>query len=186
MPEANAAPVASVYPRSVFTMLGKTGEVHAIEDVTHVCPDSLCRDRREQPPANLVSDTMVVLGHHVLPTDVSSRWLPSIDGKWAGFGENDAPSARSNDGEPADLHTYKKQIHAQARSQGWARRSRSRLFEQFRRSIRGPARAGLWYGHFHFPHASTAPCPTAPSTSTTAQRGRTRRQPSASPTPRPE
>lgn len=151
VPDPNAAPIASVYPRSVFTMLGRSGQVHAIEDVTHICPNSICSDRRAPSPSGLLSDTAIVFGHNVLPSGLESSWLPSIDGQWSGFGDDNDAVAPSTANQPT-LGNYKAELHRKLAAQG-GRADPVTLFNQYLESIKGPARSGLWYGHFHFPHS---------------------------------
>ena len=104
LPQAGAAgasvPLAAEHPRSVFTMLAGTHEVRAHEWVTRICPAELCADGAPTPASrapSLLRDVAVISGHQVLPQEVARRWLPSISGQWAGFGDAGADS-RSDGG----------------------------------------------------------------------------------------
>jgi hypothetical protein len=151
VPAPNAAPVASVYPRSLFTLLGRSGKVHAIEDVTHICPNSICSNRATPSPSGLLSDTAIVLGHSVLPSGLESSWLPSLDGQWSNFGDDSASVEPTTANQPT-LGSYRAKFHAKLDAQG-GRADPITLYNQYLASIRGPVRSGLWYGHFHFPHS---------------------------------
>jgi hypothetical protein len=153
IPESReAAPVAAEYPRSLFTMLGRSGPVHAIEDVTHVCPDAICGKRASLGTDTLLSDLEVLVGYNVLPQDLEDRWLPSLDGKWADFSHDESSTARTNGTDSADAKSYIDALKQQRAVTG--REDPGELATRWVRSIEGPARAGLWYGHFHLPHRS--------------------------------
>ena len=164
-PGPNAAPVASVYPRSLFTMLGRSGPVHAIEDVTHICPNSICSDRRTPSPSGLLSDTAIVFGHNVLPSGLESSWLPSIDGQWSEFGDDNDAVPPSTANQPT-IGDYKAAVPPQARSAGRAGRSGRRCSTSTsRRSMarRGP---GSGTGTSTSRTRGYKRCPTARCTST--------------------
>jgi hypothetical protein len=151
VPESReAAPVAAEYPRSLFTMLGRTGPVDAIEDVTHVCPDAICGKRASLGTGTLLSDLEVLVGYNLLPHGLEDRWLPSLDGKWADFAHDEASTARTGGDE--DAATYIDALKQRRAATG--RQDPGELATRWVSGIRGPARAGLWYGHFHLPHRS--------------------------------
>ncbi len=151
LPDPEAAPVAAVFPRSLFTLLGEAGPVRAIEDVTHICPDSICADDRSPRPKALLSDLAVVLGHNLLPDGLETRWLPSLDGQWSDFGTS-ADAVEPSASPPPSLERYKQAFWRELKARG-GRADPVGLFNDFVKSVHGPARSGLWYGHFHFPHA---------------------------------
>jgi hypothetical protein len=146
-----AAPVAAQYPRNLFTMLGRSGPVHATEDVTHLCPEAICGKRASLGTGSLLSDLEVLVGYNVLPADLESRWLPSLDGKWADFA-HDEPAMPGAAGGPSGARTFidalKKQRAVTPREDPGA------VAERWVASIEGPVRSGLWFGHFHLPHRS--------------------------------
>ena len=150
IPDPDAAPVAAVYPRTLFTMLGRSGPVRATEDVTHLCPDSICGSRPTVSSTSLLKDTAIVLGHSILPDGMESEWLPSLDGRWSDFGDESAAVEPSGAPPPS----AKKYLDALSRTRAAAggRTDPVVLFKQFVASIKGPARPALWYGHFHLPH----------------------------------
>lgn len=41
-PKGDAPPTATSYPNNLFTLFGSSYRVHAVERVTHMCPDSIC------------------------------------------------------------------------------------------------------------------------------------------------
>ncbi len=92
------------FKNSVFTMLAGTHEVHSVEPVTRVCPDSICKRRASGSVrsrlSSLVHDLTIVSGRITLPADLADR-LPAVDTDFEGFdnaddvqiGEKDASSA---------------------------------------------------------------------------------------------
>jgi hypothetical protein len=131
-------------------MLGRSGPVRATEDVTRLCPDSVCGNARSVDPAGLVADTSIVLGHNILPEGLESDWLPSLDGQWSDFGNEPEPDDADAASAP-DATDFLLSERAARAAQG-GRVDPVELFDQFVASIHGPARPALWYGHFHFPH----------------------------------
>jgi hypothetical protein len=145
-------PTSRQYPRSVFTLLGASYDVRALEPITHVCPTDLCPRRPEEPPParlrSLAGDLGIVAAHLLLPDDLA-RGLPPIDRDYEDFGgaENGvqaSPSVgsatRSRAGEPPIAGT---DVFA----------GRLRDAERFVGSV-GPqtGRPPLYVGHFEVPH----------------------------------
>lgn len=56
LPEDDVAPVAGSYPRNLFTLLGGVYDLHVQEQITAVCPTSLCPDATEGELAPLLND----------------------------------------------------------------------------------------------------------------------------------
>ena len=94
-PDPKKLPVASEYPRNLFTLLGGSYRLVVMESLTRLCPPSLCR---EVPAAetqvvtgeagSLASDTGIVYLHLVLPDRYVER-VPSIDDSWGNFGRGE-------------------------------------------------------------------------------------------------
>ena len=62
------------------------------ELMTSLCPSSLCDDERKDfSPRTFVSDLRVVVGYSVLPQEIASAKLPSLEGGWNGFGAHQQP-----------------------------------------------------------------------------------------------
>ena len=145
-------PTSRQYPRSVFTLLGGSYDVHALEPITHVCPTDVCARRPAEPqPARLRSlagDLGLVAAHQLLPDDLGRRLTP-IDRDYEDFGGTEngvrtprstGPAVRSRAGEPPI-----------AGSDVFAGRLRDAA--RFVRSV-GPqtGRPPLYVGHFEVPH----------------------------------
>lgn len=86
----DALPIAADHPVSLFTLLGRTHDIHTVQPVTDLCPVSVCEGlvRRGGAPtgvASLGSDVALITAHVLLPTRVSDR-LPRIDRAWGRFG----------------------------------------------------------------------------------------------------
>jgi hypothetical protein len=98
LPQLGRLPIFADYPQNIFTLLGGTYDVEAVESVTHLCPPTLCRKTRRRPSsepgdepalpedqsASLASDTGIVYLHLLLPNPYEGR-LPPISDSWGDF-----------------------------------------------------------------------------------------------------
>ena len=110
-PRPDAVPVYSDYPQSLFTLLGGSYRVRAVETLTRLCPPKLCKEqpRSEQDTTaatgaygSLASDVGIVYLHMLLPTPYADR-LPRIDDSWGDFGkagEPDGATGSTAESEP--------------------------------------------------------------------------------------
>ena len=142
VPDREAPPVRSTYPRNLFTMLGRTHRMSALEGVAKLCPGALCEPPAAEgvPVRSLYRDASVVLLHAILPDGFAERWLPPIGDRWAGFDRTDA------DGEVDDWR---------ARMRATTHADQVVRFGAFLNAIRasgGRARRQLWFGHILLPH----------------------------------
>jgi hypothetical protein len=137
--EIGEVPVAAQHPRSLFTMLGRSHDLRVHEWVTWLCPEDLCDERAEAGPdqqPSMLRDVSVIAGHQVLPGRLAEQLLPSIAGRWAGFGE-ESPEV----GSVAD--------DAAAREG----QDRTRTpFEAALDELENAARPQLWFTHEYLPH----------------------------------
>ncbi len=107
-PDPTKLPVASEYPRNLFTLLGGSYRLVVLESLTRLCPPSLCREVAPETQVvageagSLASDTGVVYLHLVLP-DRYVRRVPPIDDSWGNFGrsepEDEEPVQRGEGGK---------------------------------------------------------------------------------------
>jgi hypothetical protein len=95
LPDPKKLPIASEYPNNLFTMLGGSYRVVALESLTRLCPPSVCREvaaaQNQVVPGeagSLASDTGIVYLHLVLP-DRYVRRVPAIDDSWGNFGRGE-------------------------------------------------------------------------------------------------
>jgi len=95
LPDPKKLPIASEYPNNLFTMLGGSYRVVALESLTRLCPPALCREvaaaQNQVVPGeagSLASDTGIVYLHLVLP-DRYVRRVPAIDDSWGNFGRGE-------------------------------------------------------------------------------------------------
>jgi hypothetical protein len=146
LPDPARPPVAGQYPRSLFTMLGSSHDMHVSEQITSLCPRSLCQGSRptDQAVDTLAIDTGIVVLHQLLPDSVAERLLPSISDQWMGFGESDVPTELPKD----DLHLDFERWEARVRSD----KSDSSTFAAFLESVGTTGGSGLWYQHELLPH----------------------------------
>jgi sulfatase-like protein len=108
-PVANRLPIYSEYPQNLFTLLGKSYRLRAIEAITHLCPKSLCKDTPQSAEAvsdttgSLASDAGVVYLHLLVPEPYAND-LPPISETWGNFGahtgeEKEEPARRTSSGK---------------------------------------------------------------------------------------
>ncbi len=141
-------PTSSEYPNSVFTLVGRSHAIHALEPVTHVCSTSLCgqrpRDAAEERLGSLVSDLWLVTGHLVLPDDIADTLAP-IDRNYEDFaGENEGVATTTEDARAGRRRTI-------AGTDEYSDLLRG--MERFVADIDRPgARPPLYVGHFEVPH----------------------------------
>ena len=91
-PDQENLPIASDYPHSIFTLLGKSYELRVMEAATRVCPDDLCPESATYTDAklgDLFSDLNVVSQHLLLPNSMR-RSLPDISASFSGFTKESA------------------------------------------------------------------------------------------------
>ncbi|MGH3103837.1 MAG: sulfatase-like hydrolase/transferase [Gaiellaceae bacterium] len=115
LPSPGRIPVYADYPNSLFTLLGGSYRVRAIEALTSLCPPALCRAARtaqsEEAPQtqavsgavrSLASDVGIVYLHLLVPEPYASR-VPPISDTWGDFGDaagdSDEPVVRGESGE---------------------------------------------------------------------------------------
>ena len=106
LPDSTKTPVLADYPDNVFTLLGRTRRVEALESISRLCPASLCGAARTTQAAAgrsgaLASDVGIVYLHLLLP-DPYVRHVAPIDDSWGNFGgkeknDRELVSARSAD-----------------------------------------------------------------------------------------
>jgi hypothetical protein len=81
-------PTSRSYPRNLFSLVGRTYDIHDQEPITHVCPEALCKTRpqgtRSERLKSLARDLKVVEGRILLPKDMADK-LPPVDRDWEDF-----------------------------------------------------------------------------------------------------
>jgi len=105
LPEPGALPTAGDHPRSIFTLLGESYDLEVLEQITAVCPTSLCpledQAASDHGLSTAVADAAVVYGHAVLPPDLRAD-LPAVEGSWGDFlGQEAEATAAWSQGEGA-------------------------------------------------------------------------------------
>ena len=89
-PSADALPIASDHPDSIFTLFGRTHRMNVSEEATAVCPRDLCADGRLEGSygdrmRSMAADVGLVWLHMVAPPGLEAR-LPSVSETWGNFG----------------------------------------------------------------------------------------------------
>ncbi|MGB0119406.1 MAG: sulfatase-like hydrolase/transferase [Solirubrobacterales bacterium] len=96
VPDRSLLPTAADHPENIFTLLGGTYDVHAVEPITRLCPPSICESEVDNGStkdalASFVNDLKYVSAHLTLPQSMGSS-LPDISQSFSGFGN---PSEKS-------------------------------------------------------------------------------------------
>lgn len=135
LPSEGTPPVLREHPNNLFTLLGSSHSVHAVEPITKLCPRTVCASTgpREVPSGLrlMLTDAGVVYLSRVAPTPLAGR-LPPVTTRWGNF-LADTGDAAPDSGE-----------------QG--RRNRSASFERFVSSLRPARRPTLHFLHILLPH----------------------------------
>jgi hypothetical protein len=101
MPPQNRTqlPIYADHPDNVFTLLGGSYRVRAVESLTQLCPSKICRETRGASPSavsdttgSLASDAGVVYLHLLLPRPYSEE-IPEISDSWGNFGQSEHRAA---------------------------------------------------------------------------------------------
>ena len=93
-------PIYADHPNNVFTLLGGSYRVRAVESLTQLCPQRLCKEVRGASPSavsdatgSLANDASVVYLHLLLPDPYSDE-IPAISDSWGNFGKAEAPETQ--------------------------------------------------------------------------------------------
>lgn len=97
-PKKGTLPILSDHPDNLFTLLGATHRIAALEPVTGLCPPEYCGEGQAEVGA-FASDLWVLTNHLVLPDDLKG-WLPPLGDTWAGFAEPEAKDDAGNVRDP--------------------------------------------------------------------------------------
>jgi len=79
-------PSAAKWPNTLFTAVGRPGQINAYEVATALCPSSQCA----RPPVDVGAvgrDSLTIMANRVLPAGIASRLVPPVAGEWVSFGE---------------------------------------------------------------------------------------------------
>jgi hypothetical protein len=145
LPDPTVPPVAGQNPRSLFTLLGASHHLHVNEQVTSLCPRSLCRSAESSSEsASLVRDTSIVALHQLLPAGLAERWLPSVSGSWTNFGQESDLSALPQDDIDLEFDEWRSELESEEVSAAG--------LPSFVASLSRDSVPGLWYQHEMLPH----------------------------------
>ncbi len=92
-------PIYADHPHNVFTLLAGSYRERAVESLTQLCPEKVCRESRGASPAavsdatrSIASDAGIVYLHLLLPHPYAER-IPAISDSWGNFGQREARRA---------------------------------------------------------------------------------------------
>ncbi len=143
-PERPRLPNFRDHPRSLFTLLEGSHELHVYENITQLAPPGqrlqvgLDAQRRLEPRLFL-GDLALLYAHLALPLDLA-RHLPPVTESWKGFG------ALGEAGEGGEAQRW------ESFQADWAERRQQ--FERFLAAIQLAERPGFYFLHSMLPHAS--------------------------------
>jgi hypothetical protein len=154
-PRSDALPVLADHPDNLFTRLGGSYRVTALEPVGALCPPGIDRLAGSEPGAgprirSLLGDVLVVWLHAVTP-QVLERRLPPISQKWSGFLERDAVEGVL---EVRDVEKPERGASTEQSFRAWPTSpsfDRAESFRQFLDSIE-PGDRQLYFAHLLLPH----------------------------------
>ena len=150
-PRAGQLATAADHPASLFTLLGDRWDVRAVEQLTRLCPASLCPGRVDDGLArrlrSLTADVSVVSGHLLLPPELAGG-LPPIGEAWGGF----AAAARQ---DPTAARRAQGRAEFEADADAALAADQRAVFENFLadlQPVRAGARPPLRFLHVMLPH----------------------------------
>jgi hypothetical protein len=135
-------PIASDYPRNLFTLLGGAFEMHVSEEASDLCPRQVCAastpgGSQRSSIGNLLHDAGVVYAHIVAPPGIERNLTPTD--QTLGRFDDDDESGGAHQGRSAVLREL---------GQG----GRPRRFATWLGSIRPTSRPALYFKHLLLPH----------------------------------
>ena len=141
-PQERRLPIASQYLLTLFDALAESHEMHVYESVTQLCRPSVCGQHAGTSAIDTaaIRDLWILYQYVVLPESLRGD-LPSLQGRWSGFG-NDTP-----DTKPSEPKTPK-DLLATARFG-----SRQTQFIDFVEAMSDFGSGTLHYLHILLPHA---------------------------------
>lgn len=168
-PRPNQIATSIDHPRNLFTLLGGSYTMQVDEEITSLCPSSVCTDRddRPAPPPRLAAsllDAAVVYGHATLPSWLRSH-LPSIAHSWGDFvapaeGEEPTPQRVDAAAVPATSRGGDRNAEEFANFARWAEQgvagqsppAQGAIVEDLIDSAATPGDARLSFAHVVLPH----------------------------------
>ena len=153
-PERDSLPTAHDHPDSIFTLLGKTYDVDALEPITQICPESLCppstgpKEGFTDALESLVTDSKVVEQHLLLPEEMGKNF-PDISQTFGGFGD---PGIAVEGEDPARTRA-REFVAGQHQAKGGAMDADEETAQVL--DFIGPSKDGrptFDYGHIEKPH----------------------------------
>lgn len=138
-------PIASHYPKNIFSLLGGAYDIRAFEAFTQLCPATICRETAKPAAAfwqrwrGMASDLRIIYEHIVAPPSLEGD-LPPIDQTWSDFGAG--PGKASVDQGQGGGHSNVVLIDDPLAD-----------FRDLIRSVEPVTRPTLWFAHIELPHA---------------------------------
>ncbi len=152
-PDQDKAPVAGQYPRSLFTLLGGSHDLHVHEEVTSLCPRGRCGEQEDEgvDDVSLVRDGAIVTVRESLPAAVADHFVAPIGASWRDFGRGADIPLPTDDAELA-FEDWRDQRQHQPTDPA--------AFGDFIASIADTEPPGFWYFHEMLPHTPLQMLPT--------------------------
>jgi hypothetical protein len=159
-PRRDALPIASDYPGSLFTLLGRHYSFANVDEPsTNLCPQQLCSEQlgADMPHRlyRLVDDLTVVSLPGLLPDDLADG-LPPVDRTFGGFRNDGRDDPASSSGSATGSGSIPPE----------AFENRALRFAHFVNGIRPSRRPGLHFLHVQLPHTAYQYLPSGQQYST--------------------
>lgn len=98
LPDTKKVPVASSWPRTIFTMFGNgPGQVSAHESTTALCLESICGVKSRLEWGRVFGDSWSVVGNSMLPNGLAARFFSSLGNTWVGLDSEDVALGSRDD-----------------------------------------------------------------------------------------
>ena len=159
MPVPDKAPTSIDYPETLFTLLGTAYQMQVHEELTRLCPQSLCQAQEASESVSLggrlvsaLLDAAVVYAHATLPPTLRAG-LPSLEHSWADFlGQSTPGQDAPGDTLQPPLDEGQPGMPAPPRREGKTTRAQVDLVKAMIASFEPSAQPTLYFTHVVFPH----------------------------------
>ena len=93
--DVNLPPNTINYPRNILNSFSSIYSISALEQITRLCPEHACSSQASNELPKIFSDIRLITLKSILPNFITSE-LPTLDGKWAGFGIKESSKKTTN------------------------------------------------------------------------------------------
>ena len=141
-PEMKLMPTAKDYPDNLFTLLGGRYSMYVSETCTALCPQEFCMQQNSKAGdkySTFISDIFIIYVHILAPPE-RAKTLPSVDMRWAGFGNKHLSTQQVSKNSPNALYAVNEEIKKEDQ------------LSQFLSRIKVSSIPKLYFIHTELPH----------------------------------